>query len=388
MHHNSSFRSVGLEALAVAVPDRIVTNDHWRRTQPALVAKAEEKIWMWKSRDLPKGSAAFADEMAPFLSDPFRGAVERRFAPEGSTSLELEVEAVRHALDAAELDISDVDLLICTSFLPDSHGIGGAAFLARAIGLRGAAWNIESACSSALLGFHNACALIQTGAYRRALIVTSCIYSRVVDPSEAISWTVGDGATAMIVGPTEAGFGFLGGHSIHSGNTCGAVAYHLDLDDDGQPVYRMRAGKEAARLLRQTSESHLSLCTDAALEKAGLELGDVDFFVFNTPLAWYAPFCARALGVPLEKTINMHPIYNNVGPALLGVNLFHAGHWRLKPGDTVLCYTVGSVSSCAAAVLRWGDVALGPIPQNASLDDYHAAAAQLPREPETFAAVA
>ncbi|MEM9555927.1 MAG: beta-ketoacyl synthase N-terminal-like domain-containing protein [Acidobacteriota bacterium] len=380
---------VGPLALAIAVPDRIVTNDHWRSRQPQLVAQAEEKIWMWKSRDLPKGSEAFAVEMQPFLEDPFRGAVQRRFMEEGVRSIDLEVEAVERALAAADLDISDIDLLICTSFLPDTgHGIGGAAFLARALGLDGAAWNIESACSSSLLGFQNACSLIATGQYRRALVVTSCNYSHVVDEAEAISWTVGDGATAMVVGPQDDGFGFLGGHSIHSGNTCGAVAYHLDLDPTGAPVYRMRAGKEASRLLRETSESHLALCTEEALARSGLGLDDIDFFVFNTPLAWYAAFCAHFLGVPHSKTINMHPIYNNVGPALLGVNLFHAAHWRLTPGDRVLFYTVGSVSSCAAAVVRWSDVALGPIPQGASLEDYHAAVAQLPQAPQTFAAVA
>jgi 3-oxoacyl-[acyl-carrier-protein] synthase-3 len=51
-----------------------------------------------------------------------------------------------------------------------------------------------------------------------------------------------------------------------------------------------------------------------------------------------------------------------VGPALLPVNLHRAASsGRLRPDDLVLLYTVGSVSSAGAVVLRWGDVALGGV---------------------------
>jgi len=359
--------SIGLQALTVQVPDRILTNDHWRENQPRLVAEAEERIWMWKKpTDWKEGSEAFNREMAPFLSDPFRGTDHRRFLDPGGTALSLEAGAARSALDAAGVEPEEVDLLICTSFLPDANGIGGATFLARELGLRGAAWNLESACSSALLGFQTACAQVAAGLHRRALVVTSCCYSRVTVESDPISWGIGDAATAMVVGPVASGEGFLGGHSEHSAATCGAVRYDLEVGDGGEPYFRLRTGKSASRLLRETSEGYLRRCTGEALRKAGVTLDDVDFCVFNTPLAWYASFCARALGVDRRRTLSVYPLYANVGPALLGLNLFHAGHWKLRPGDLVLLYTVGSVSSCAAAVVRWGDVALGPLPNGFS----------------------
>ncbi|MEM8934396.1 MAG: 3-oxoacyl-ACP synthase, partial [Acidobacteriota bacterium] len=193
---------------------------------------------------------------------------------------------------------------------------------------------------------------------------------RVVVDDDPISWTVGDGATAMVVGEVPDGQGFLGAHSIHSGNTCGAVEYFLDLGADGTPFHRMRTGKLAGKLLRETSRPHLEKCAQGALDQAGLTIDDIDFGVFNTPLAWYAAFCARTLGMRRDQTINMHPIYNNVGPCLSFTNLFHAAHWNLSADDNVLLYSVGSVSSCAANVVRWGDVALGPIPEGASKERY------------------
>lgn len=377
-------KDVGMLSLAISVPDRVVTNEHWRRTQPELVAEAEKRIWMWKKplKWDEGGSIAFNREMEPFLSDPFRGAIQRRLLPKGGTALELEADAARKALDAAGLTADDIDVMLLTSFLPDCNGIGGSAFLARELGLKGAAWNMESACSSANLAFLTAANLIKAGQYQRALIVTSCTYSRVSDDSDPISWTVGDAATAVVVGEVEAGRGFLGAHSIHSGNTCGAVEYILDIDDRGNPFHRMRTGKSAGKLLRETSEPNLKACTEVALKKAGKTIDDIDFAVFNTPLAWYASFCARALGIDKSKTINMHPVYNNVGPCLTFTNLFHAAHWHLKPDDTVLLYSVGSVSSCAAVVMRWGDVALGEIPVGASREDFEAITRDYPKTVE------
>ncbi|MEM8995811.1 MAG: 3-oxoacyl-[acyl-carrier-protein] synthase III C-terminal domain-containing protein [Acidobacteriota bacterium] len=382
-----SLPSVGMQSLAVSVPDRVVTNEHWRQNQPKLVSEAEKRIWMWKKPANwdEGGSIAFNREMEPFLDDPFRGARERRLLEPGGTALSLEADASRKAMEAAGVGPEDIDLLLLTSFLPDIHGIGGSAYLARELGAKGAAWNMESACSSANLAFLTATQMIRAGQFKRALVVTSCTYSRVTVDSDPISWTVGDGATAAVVGHVEEGRGFLGAHSIHSGNTCGAVEYYLDVDEDGNASHRMRTGKLAGKLLRETSEPNLKACVSNALDQAGLGVDDIDFAVFNTPLAWYAPFCARALGIDREKTINLYPFYNNVGPCLTFTNLFHAAHWNLKPDDNVLFYSVGSVSSCAAIIVRWGDIGLGPIPEGISKEAYDEVMRTFPRPVEAAA---
>ena len=87
----------------------------------------------------------------------------------------------------------------------------------------------------------------------------------------------------------------------------------------------------------------------------------VAFFVFNTPTAWFAEFAAGTLGVSPSRTVDVNPKYGNIGPALLPVGLHEAAReGRIRRGDLVLCYSVGSVSTAHAAVLRWGDVAIAP----------------------------
>jgi 3-oxoacyl-[acyl-carrier-protein] synthase-3 len=108
----------------------------------------------------------------------------------------------------------------------------------------------------------------------------------------------------------------------------------------------------------------LRTCSEGALRGAGLTLKDVDFFVFNTPTAWYGAFAARTLDVDPSRTVDTYPLYANIGPALMPVNLYTAAQaGRIKPGDNVLVYTIGSVSTASCALVRWGDVKLGPKPE-------------------------
>ncbi len=364
-------QSIGLKSVGVSVPDRVLTNDHWRERHPQTVSEVEGRTWMWrKPMEWSEGSEAFNREMAPYVRDPFRGARQRRTMERDGSALELELTAAWDAIQAAELQVEDVDLLICSSFQGDAHGIGNAAFLARDLGLKGAAWNLESACSSALVAFQTACSLVASGQYENVLVVSSCSYSRATVEDDPISWGVGDAAAAFVVGEVEEGAGFLGGHTVHTAETCEAVAYRMESGPDGgAPRLRIRTGKQTAQILRGTSERYLKECCHGALAAAGVALSEIDHFVFNTPLAWYAAFCARVLGVDRRRTLSVYPLYANVGPALLGLNLLHAAHWRrYAPGELVLLYTVGSVSSCSAAVVRWGDVGLGALPDGASLE--------------------
>lgn len=357
-------RSAGLRALAVAFPEMVRTNDYWRRRQPELVARSEAetvgRVW-----SPPAGEPldAFTAEMQPFMSDPFRGGKERRVLAPGERTLDLEAKVARQALDAAGLEPKDVELMLVSSLMPDTLAVGNAAYLARELGIGGAAWNLESACSSALIGLQTATAYVKSGEYRNVLVVASCAYSRDIDESDALSWTVGDGAAAMVVGEAPAGEGVLAFKTVHTAQSCGAMFHELTRDAAGEPAIRMRAGKGAGRLIRETALRVIDECCRGAVEKAGVKLEDVAFLAVTTPVAWYSRFASRALGFDASQTIDTYPSYNNTGPVLVPTNLHHAAHaGKFKKGDLVLLHSVGSVATACAAVIRWGDVALGPMP--------------------------
>lgn len=349
-----------ITALGVAFPQHVRTNAWWEDHHPELVARAREatlaKVWA------DFGERSLYDRaIAPYLDDPFRGTVERRVMSPDMSAQQLELAAARTALDAAGLSVADIDLVLVAALRPDSHVVGDAAFVARELGLRAPAIDFESACSSALVGFHLASDLVFAGRYRRILVIACCTYTRDVDMADSFSWFLGDGAAAFVVEPAPAGTGLLGAHTIPTIETCGAFAYHLELVDEA-PTLRIRPDKViAGKSIRDASESFLRRCVDGALSEANLSLSDVDFLICNTPTAWYAQFCASVLGFE-DRTIDGYPSFANCGPVLWPNNLHTAlREGRVKPGNVVLNFSVGSVSTASAIVCRLGEVALGSI---------------------------
>src|SRR5215471_16600683 len=358
----------GMRSLAVSYPRGIRTNEYFRTNYPDVVAAAEKKtlakIWAAPGENAKKADA-FDAEMKAYLGDPFRGSVRRRVLAKGETSLALELTAAKDALAAARMQPQDVDLMIVGSLRPDTIGVGNAAYLSAELGLRGAAWNLETACSSSVVGLQTANALVRAGDYGNVLVVTSCTYSRDADESDSLSWFLGDGAGAFVVCPSRGPDGVLGSKTVHTADTCGAFYYDMMVTSDGSPRFRMNADAEAARVLRDSAIVYLRECCEGALGAASMRLSDVDFFIFNTPTAWYAKFCARALGVDVSRTIDTYPLYANIGPALMPSNLYRAARTnRIRQGDVVLLYAIGSSSTASATVMRWGEVNLGPDPED------------------------
>ena len=357
--------SVGMRSLAVAFPSVIRTNDYYREKYPDVVAEVESKALarLWKGAEHAEKNL-FSQEMQPYLRDPFRGAVERRVLGPGETALSLETRAATDALKAAGVEAKDIDLVIVASFLPDQVGVGNAPRLAEALGMRCAAWNLETACSGSVVGFQTASGLVQSGQYRNVLVVTSCTYSRYVDERDTLSWFLGDGAGAFVVGQVEDGYGFLGGKSIHSADTCGTFSYELDIDEEtGTPKISMIASSKTGRVLAETATFYVREVCLGAAQAAGVSLSDIDFFIFHTPMPWFVPFAARALEIDPAKTVCTNKFYGNTGPALMPANLHYAVQTgRIKRGDLVLLQSIGSASSAGAVVMRWNAPGLGPSP--------------------------
>lgn len=355
---------VGISSLALSFPSIRLKKDYYRENYPDLVAAAEQKslarlFWLG---DFPN-SNEYELEMMPYLKDPFRGTVERRVLGPGESSLTLEYRAAMDALDAAKLSPNDVDLLLVASFLPEQIGFGNAAFLARQLGMSCAAWNLDATCASTPIALQTACALVQAGGYRNALVVISCTYSRFFDKNDTLSWFFSDGAGAFLVSEIKPTQGILGSKTVNTSVLCDQFPFKLTQDEQGNALLRMQVLKGTNKVVGETAVELLSTCCFGAIAAADVTLEQIDFFIFNTPTAWFANFCTRVLGIDPERTINIYPLYANIGPTLSLANLYHAAQLgKIRENDLVLIYGFGAASSASASVMRWGDVALGPDP--------------------------
>lgn len=352
-----------ISSIGVAFPEHVRTNAWWEHHHPELVASHREALLakVWADHTGPQPGASTYDQcIGPYLEDPFRGTVERRWMGPEDSSLTLEMAAATAALEAGGFEAGDIDLVLVNALRTDSHVIGDGAYLMQKMGMRAPAINFESACSSAVVGFHLATDLVRAGRYRRVMVIACSTYTRDVDPDNSFSWFLGDGAAAMVVEPArESGYGLLGAHTIPTLETCGIFYHELALVE-GEPRLMIRASRTAGKAIRDNSEGYLRTCVDGALSEAGVALEDIDFLVVNTPTAWYAEFCAQVLGFEMSQTVDNYPRFANCGPALFGNNLHTAvSEGRVKPGDLVLGYSIGSVSTASATVFRAGEIAVG-----------------------------
>lgn len=359
-----SLQPVGIRSIAVTFPSVIRTNNYYRENYPELVAGAEAKTLskVFSTSD-PNALNEFDLEMAKYLSDPFRGTVERRVFGPGETTMTISYQAAKDALEAANLSPDDIDLMLVATIHPEQIVPGNAAFLVNELGLKGAAWNIDSTCSNAIVALQTATGLVRAGEYRNVLVVVCTNYSKFTDENDTLAFLSGDGAGAFVVSTLKDNQGVLGTKIINSAATCGTFYNELTTDAQGNPQMFIRAAKGTGKILSQTAAEFLRECCFGALTAAGVTLDDINFFAFNTPTAWYADFCVRTLGIARERTINLNDRYANIGPMLPLANLYHGAELgKIRENDLVLVYAVGSVSNAGAIVMRWGDVAIGPAP--------------------------
>ncbi|MFB2772646.1 3-oxoacyl-ACP synthase III family protein [Pelatocladus sp. BLCC-F211] len=352
---------VGIRSLAISLPSIKRTRDYYIEKYPDLVAQSEQKsLAKLFSLTGSTPSNEFDLEMMPYLSDPFRGTVEQRLLGPGESSLTLEYDAATKALEAAKLSLDDIDLMLVASVWPEQIGFGNAAFLAQQLEFQGAAWNLDAACGVTPVALQTACALVRGGEYKKVLVVVSCTYSRFFDERDTIFWCISDGAGAFVVDTLEQNQGVLGTKTINTQLLCNTLFSTISEDEQGHPLVRMQIGKEANKLFRETAVDFLRTCCEGAASAAGVTLEHIDFFLFNTPTAWFARFCTRVLGIEPERTINIHPQYANIGSVLSLANMYHAAQLgKIRENDLVLLYGFGAAGVASASVMRWGNVALG-----------------------------
>jgi 3-oxoacyl-[acyl-carrier-protein] synthase-3 len=133
------------------------------------------------------------------------GIITRRRAGADKDVLDLSEAAARKALDAAGLTGADIDAIILSTITHMHMTPSGAAILAERIGATpAAAYDVSAACAGYAYGIGQADALVRAGLARHVLVIGAEKLSEIIDPTDrSISFLLGDGAGAAIVGPSD-----------------------------------------------------------------------------------------------------------------------------------------------------------------------------------------
>ena len=277
---------------------------------------------------------------------------------EGLGTSDMGAEAVKGLLAKKNLQPSDIDLLICATVTPDHQFPATANIICDKIGAKDCwAFDINAACSGFLYALSTASQFIETGKYKRIVVVGADKMSSIIDYTDRTTCVLfGDGCGAVMLEPSvdETGIkDFIlksdgnGRHFLHQ-KAGGSVkpASHATVDakehfvfQDGQPVF-----KAAVVSMADVSAE--------IMEKNGLTAEDVAYLVPHQANLRIIDATARRMGVGPDKVMVNIERYGNTTSGTIPLCLWE---WekKLKKGDNLILAAFGGGFTWGAVWVKW-----------------------------------
>jgi 3-oxoacyl-[acyl-carrier-protein] synthase-3 len=279
------------------------------------------------------------------------GIQERRIGTSAETTAHLGLEASRRALDSAQLNPADVDMIICATVTPDMMVPANACLIQAGLGCRPVpAFDLNAACTGFLYSLAVAAQFIRTGACQRILVVGSETLSRVVDFSDRSTCVLfGDGAGAVVLGAAESPRGqhFF---RLHADGTRGdyirlngtRLRPPASSPDETRPTdyfdFLRMNGREVFKFAVRTIVEVIG----EGLAECNLTPSDIDLVIPHQVNQRIIDAAFADLNFPKEKLMVNLDRYGNTSSASIPIALDEAVRTRrIGPGDRVLLIAFG-----------------------------------------------
>jgi 3-oxoacyl-[acyl-carrier-protein] synthase-3 len=275
----------------------------------------------------------------------------RHIAGEGETTVTLATDASRAALDNAGLAAGDIDLIIVATATPDQTFPSSATQVQAALGINDCvAFDVAAVCSGFLYALSVAESMIRAGSARKALVIGSETFSRILDWEDRTTCVLfGDGAGAIVLAAEDGDRGVLATR-LHADGRHNQLLYV-----DGGPSTTGTVGKvrmKGPEVFRH-AVVNLAAVMIEALDAAGLSAEDVDWVVPHQANARILDATARKLGLAPGKVVVTVDQHANTSAASVPLALDTAvKDGRIKPGDIVVLEAMGGGFTWGASVVR------------------------------------
>jgi 3-oxoacyl-[acyl-carrier-protein] synthase-3 len=356
----SRVTSVGIHGLGVYLPPDVRHNDWWPRD---VVAQ-----WMEQRRsaprppprtDLTEGERKVIEAMGQQALDPYQGASERRVLPSHMSVFDMEEHAARRALQNAGIDATQIDLLLTYTLVPDYLLSNPACILHQRLGLMKQCFTMhtDAATYSFMMQLSLAEAMISAGRARHALLVQSCAATRLIANDDPGSPLVGDGASAVVVGPVTRGRGLKATVHFADGRyprTLIASVPGGSWFDEGRARMHVADWQQMNEVFIKTAD----VCkesVDAVLASSGHVAGDIDFLCVYQGTPWLGRLVQDYLEMGHARSFETFERLGYLSAAMIPANLCLAEEAGvLKTDDLVVLTGGGTGMTYGAALLRWG----------------------------------
>ena len=286
------------------------------------------------------------------------GIKERRILDKGIGTSYMAIRAANTIIKNKKLDPTQIDLVIVATITPDMHATATAAYVASEIGASNAfGFDISAACSGFLYGLSTASAFIESGRYKKIILIGADKMSSIVDYTDRNTCIIfGDGAGAVLLEPNIEGYG--------------VQDEYLRSNGSNRDLLRIEAGGSQTPTTKDTVEekkhfiyqdgknvfkhavSNMSEASDQIMKRNNLTHLDVNYLIAHQANKRIIDATYKRMGIKDEKVLmNIHR-YGNTTAATIPLLLFDFES-KLKKGDNIIFASFGAGFTWGAMYLKW-----------------------------------
>ena len=287
------------------------------------------------------------------------GIKERRILKgEGLGTSYMAIKASEDLIKKANINPKEIDLVIVATATPDVLIASTASYVATEIGAINAfGYDLQAACSSFLYGMSTASSYIESGRYKKVLLIGADKMSSIIDYQDRATCIIfGDGAGAALFEPNYEGLGLQD--------------EYLRSDGIGRDFLRIEAGGSIMPTSKETVEekkhfvyqegktvfkyavSNMADVAGKMLTRNNLTEPDIQWLVAHQANKRIIEATAKRVGVSPEKVMMNIQRYGNTTSATLPL-LLADYETELKKGDNLIFAAFGGGFTWGAAYLKW-----------------------------------
>ena len=288
------------------------------------------------------------------------GIKERHFlTEEGLGTSYLARKAAKQLIQKTGVDPDTIDALIVTTTTPDYKFPSTASIVLGKLGLKNAfAFDFSAACCGFLYTLDVAASMIQSGRYKKIIVIGADKMSSLVDYTDRATCVLfGDGAGAVLVEATEE-------------ENVGVQNSYLRTDGQGLPFLHMKAGGsvcppshftvdhrlhylyQEGRTVFRYAVTDMSNDVMKILEMNNLKADDVNWVIPHEANLRIIEAVTKRAGIPLDKVVVNIERYGNTSAATIPLALWDAES-QLKKGDNIIFTAFGAGFVHGASFYKW-----------------------------------
>jgi 3-oxoacyl-[acyl-carrier-protein] synthase-3 len=287
------------------------------------------------------------------------GIKERRLLKEeGKGTSYMAIKAAENLLKNANIDPLEIDLVIMATATPDMPVASTGVYVASQIGATNAfAYDLQAACSSFLFGMSNATSYIESGRYKKVLLIGADKMSSIIDYTDRATCIIfGDGAGAVLFEPNYEGYGvqdeFLRsdgvGREFLKIEAGGSILPPTHETIDNKQHFVFQDGKTVFKY----AVSGMADVSEKIMSRNNLTEQDVNWLIAHQANRRIIDATASRMGLNEDKVlINIHK-YGNTTSATLPL-LLSDFEDKFKKGDNLIFAAFGGGFTWGSIYLKW-----------------------------------